>query len=359
MRTLRYMFVRPGFLALEFSRNHRADYITPIRLYLFSSILCFFVLSTQTDLKPGFNLRNPPPKVHAPVDESVRSRYEAEAMLVESLLGSSEVDPLLRVLSRNEDSFTRRHLDQLLGYLQSTSPSQVSTTEKLHLSDLISLLDLSAEELERIELNREVDESTYLRRVAEHFEQPVVRRAGFILSAPQREAARTLLTSSIDAIFGDEVATRLELFILQVLIDVLASPSKVLEEFIDNLPIAMFALLPVMTLLHYLLYIRQRIFLAHHLIFSIHLHVIAFIVFAVLMLLPEPEAEQTIVGMVVNAFSTVLYFALIGHSFLAFRKFYQQGRFVTFVKFSVLGALYLAMLVSSILLVGLYTAVTF
>ena len=44
-RTVRPLFLRPGELASEFSRNRRASYMSPVRLYLVTSILFFFLLS--------------------------------------------------------------------------------------------------------------------------------------------------------------------------------------------------------------------------------------------------------------------------------------------------------------------------
>ena len=47
-RTLKLLMVRPGELSAEFSRNRRASYSSPVRLYLFFSLLFFFVLSVTT-----------------------------------------------------------------------------------------------------------------------------------------------------------------------------------------------------------------------------------------------------------------------------------------------------------------------
>ncbi|MCY3818032.1 MAG: DUF3667 domain-containing protein [Gammaproteobacteria bacterium] len=51
-RTLRLLVLRPGELSAEFSRNRRANYSSPIRLYLFFSLLFFFVLSVTSKPEP-------------------------------------------------------------------------------------------------------------------------------------------------------------------------------------------------------------------------------------------------------------------------------------------------------------------
>ena len=51
-RTIKPLFLRPGELPSEFSRNRRASYVSPIRLYIFSSLAFFFLLSVTTDFEP-------------------------------------------------------------------------------------------------------------------------------------------------------------------------------------------------------------------------------------------------------------------------------------------------------------------
>ena len=45
LATLRSLLLRPGELAIEFSRNRRASYVSPVRTYLFASIVFFGVLA--------------------------------------------------------------------------------------------------------------------------------------------------------------------------------------------------------------------------------------------------------------------------------------------------------------------------
>lgn len=44
-QTVKAMFLRPGQLTVEFTKNRRASYSSPIRIYLVTSILYFFVIS--------------------------------------------------------------------------------------------------------------------------------------------------------------------------------------------------------------------------------------------------------------------------------------------------------------------------
>ncbi len=48
VRTVKLLLFRPGRLSAEFSRNRRAGYMSPVRLYFFASIVFFTVMSLAT-----------------------------------------------------------------------------------------------------------------------------------------------------------------------------------------------------------------------------------------------------------------------------------------------------------------------
>lgn len=52
LRSLRYVFTRPGFLAREHAEGRRASYVSPVRLYLISSAV-FFAASTLVAQREG------------------------------------------------------------------------------------------------------------------------------------------------------------------------------------------------------------------------------------------------------------------------------------------------------------------
>ena len=52
-RTLKLLFFRPGQLSIEFSRNRRARYLSPVRLFLFVSFVHFGALALLTTQGPA------------------------------------------------------------------------------------------------------------------------------------------------------------------------------------------------------------------------------------------------------------------------------------------------------------------
>ena len=57
-RTLWPLFAKPGYLSLEYFAGHRIRYVSPVRLFVFLSIVTFFVAQLSVDfsgMKVGFN----------------------------------------------------------------------------------------------------------------------------------------------------------------------------------------------------------------------------------------------------------------------------------------------------------------
>lgn len=50
VQSFKLLLLKPGQLSLEFSNNRRSSFVSPVRLYLFTSILFFFVLSATTNI---------------------------------------------------------------------------------------------------------------------------------------------------------------------------------------------------------------------------------------------------------------------------------------------------------------------
>ena len=69
-RSLKLLFAKPGQLSVEFSNNRRADFISPIRLYLFTSILFFAVMSLTSDGVP-LTVDRPPEERQIQLDMEV------------------------------------------------------------------------------------------------------------------------------------------------------------------------------------------------------------------------------------------------------------------------------------------------
>ena len=267
-RTLSALFFRPGFLSLEFSRNRRAHYLSPFRLYLFTSLLFFLVLSLTVE-RGGRDLEGP------------------------GLIGvgASEGDK----------------------------------------DDAIANFDFGD-----VEANSEAIEALKRSLGEEH-----AGKIDRILARPESSLPRSLLIRSAEWLAGrDEgLDEPLGLFVVGQLVDVFHAPGSVVRDrFVGYLPVAMFFVLPLYALMLKVLFIRRRRFYAEHLVFSMHIHTIAFAVFGVGLVTPENWP----------AVDGILLLALTAYYFMALKRFYATGVFVAMVSFALLSWLYSLLLATVI-----------
>ena len=256
VRTLKLLMFKPGALALEFSNNRRASYVSPIRLYLFVSILFFFFLSLGTEL--GTDDGQERPQVQVQADEV----EDADTGTLLSLLDEERARRANEILSRSENSIARLILLQLASDLQS--------------------------------MERESIEPAFI----------------------------YLLGEGVDALY---------------------EPTSVARQFMDNLGVGMFVMLPVYALLLKLFYPFRRRYYVENLVFSTHLHTFVYIVFLGQMLFSTDtnigwlEAVQDLAGTALNVWIFVYHY-------LALRRYFGQGRGLTAFKFAGLLTLYFVLL---------------
>ena len=257
LRTVKTMVLRPGELSAEFSRNRRASYSSPVRFYLFVSLVFFFVLSVTTDLRP--------PSEQWP---------EAE-----------------------------------------------------------------------IELQR-VSEGADVERLKSVLEEEDGRKIDDILAHPGRPYLKILVYEAAKALgeAGDDFALdRVDRFVAGQVIDVMHQPLVAVDRLADNLPIAMFVTLPAYAGLLALFYFRKRRYYVEHLVFSVHVHTVAFAVFTVRMLVPG------------GGFLTLV---MLVYYYLALKRYYGDGVVLTALKWFASLLAYGLLLVPGLLLVMFVTLYT-
>jgi hypothetical protein len=127
-------------------------------------------------------------------------------------------------------------------------------------------------------------------------------------------------------------------------IEVLDNPEVAFNKLMDSLPIALFFLLPVYAVLLKLFYWGSNRFYVEHLVFSVYLHIVSFLILTVIMLMPG-EGEPF------SSIASILQLAFLVYYFLALKRYYGQGGWTTTVKFGGLLASYSIMLLPGLLLV--------
>lgn len=104
VRTIGLLLFKPGELALEFTRNRRASYVSPFRLYLFVSLLFFFLLSLTTDIDAELNTQ-----VQIDEQDIVETPTENIAAL-QALLAPEQAAKVQEMLASPEPTISTRQL---------------------------------------------------------------------------------------------------------------------------------------------------------------------------------------------------------------------------------------------------------
>ncbi len=224
-RTLGLLMFRPGRLTMEFSRNRRAGFVSPVRLYIFASFVFFLLLSLVGNLGESFEMS----LTGEGVEISLTEEDPADAA-EEDLADATEEDPA--------DAADQASMEERIAAFRASLPP---------------------------EQRRKVED---------------------ILARPEGSLGRrTLLPVAREG--GLEETSRVERFILLAAIDAFHDPSILPRRFLANMPIAMFCLLPFLGLILAVFHFRKKHFYVEHLVFAIHVQTFAFLIYAVALLLPD------------------------------------------------------------------------
>ena len=326
-RTLASLLFKPGHLSSEFSRNRRAAYTSPVRLYLFTSFMFFLVLSisaggwlSNLDLSDG-DLRmdaGDDPAVADSVLAAVDSAL-AESGLPAGLGLGALVDSVLAEGAPE----TGAPADSALADDQSAGPASAPGGRAE------GQMGAGAEQEGR------AGDPVQLAALKAQLRPEHALRVDDILSRPDESVARQVvgaLVASADAVEPGGSLGWLVRYGRGLAIDLFHDPQAFLQQAIGNLPIAMFFLLPVFAMILAVCYFRRQRFFVEHLVFGMHIHTFVFLMLAAALLVP---GEAT--GNWVKLFLVVVspFYVLI-----AIRRFYGEGWGWTLVKGFVVWSLY-------------------
>ncbi|MCO4811052.1 MAG: DUF3667 domain-containing protein [Gammaproteobacteria bacterium] len=288
-RTLIPLLIRPGKLTLDYLEGRRARYMPPFRMYLVLSVIFFVVafFDPEDDLSLLFE---PPPQ---PSPEEVVAQQEETAAKQEAT--ETAVNEVLTEL-RDEGLIDAEDVD-----------------EANQVGDVV--FGITAEDPDDGDgLNFNVNPATGECTFSGTDDMP---------DWLQRRLTRDRLETICERIGADDGKTLGNLVL-------------------DNIPIALIVLMPIMALVLKGLYPLSRRYFVEHLLFFVHFHSFFFLIltlqvlfarFAELVHLPEPLKILTIVA---AAFYVPVYL------YKAMRRVYSQGHFITFLKYVILSGTYTA-----------------
>ncbi len=334
-RTLKSLLFRPGHLSSEFSRNRRAAYMSPVRIYLFTSFVFFLVLS----ISAGGWLRNLDPS-----DVNLEMDAGDDPAAADSALAVAD-----SVLAAVDSALAERGLPAGLGVgalvggvladstpaagipADSTLPDGASASPASEPPDVAEAqMDAGDEQgggaVDSVQLA-----VLKARLLPEH-----ARKVDDIMGRPGGGGAKQVVRGLAGSADPDERASGVPGWLTRygrgLLIDAFHSPEAFLQRAIGNLPIAMFFLLPVFAMILAVCYFRRKRFFVEHLVFGMHIHTFVFLMLAAALLVPGETTG--------NWVKLCLILVSPLYVLIAMRRFYGEGWGRTLVKGFVVWNLY-------------------
>lgn len=337
--SLRELLVHPGRLTLAYLDGRRVRYLRPLRLYLSATLLFFFLLTVL----------DPVDKVEGLMSRGVRTEQPTGERTAAARV--AQIDSALVEFAAGGEG-RRGVLDSLTAVADSVSRVVVSETGDLEaLSEAIDSQRDSLIQYARLE--RRVRQLRWQR------DQLAVLPPDTLIRIEDWDRASEFIfpQGDIDLVMPDWMPRSRP---VERLLQSRTSEQRAaaLGDFVRNalgrLPTVMFLLLPVFALLLKLIYLRRGWFYSEHLVFALHTHAFAFLVFSALAVLIGFLGDATWVKWIAR----VLLLSLPIYFYVAQKRVYGQSWVKTGAKAVVLGGLYgIALFWGFILAVVLATTV--
>ncbi len=282
------LMFKPGYLAKRFLEGKRLLYLHPAQMYLFISVVFFFITSfavrEKTDLinkglqKVDFKSKIDSINVNKPVLDSV------------------QLSKLMNPLKNNKDALGLKEED--LNRVDS-----IINTESKNLKNSGTSFDFNEEKVDSLIAIDASENEIYK-------EMGMSKDAGYF----QRKFFGQILKFYKDKGAG-----------------------SILQAIFDTIPIALFFLLPIFALILKLLYYNKGRY-AHHLVFSFYYFSFLFTAFSLIY-------GANMIWDIPDWIDTLLVLCTFFYLLLAIKRFYEQGWFLSFFKSSVASFLFLLFVV--------------
>lgn len=325
-RSLGTLVVRPGHLTQAYLAGRRVRYLTPLRLYLISSLLFFFLL---TLIDPADRLGQLAGEEASP--DSVTSvsacRAEVAARLAANRARLAQLESAVDSSTQAAAAAPERDAG---GEPSARVPGPARLT--------ISTSSGDGPEVPSAALEAEIERDEWLSgQLAEAPSDSTVRvmnyeRAAELIATAQPQSGVTVDVQLPEWWPQTETVGRLRT--ARTSGDVIAAGVDLLRESINRLPTVMFLLLPLFALLLKIVYLRRGWYYSEHLVFGLHTHAFAFLVFTVVLLATWGDTGWARIAIAVASVVIPIYFLL------AQKKVYGQGWLRTIGKAFVVGWAY-------------------
>jgi len=299
------LMIKPGYLVSKFIEGKRLMYLHPAQMYLFVSVIFFFIISFSTS------------EIVTKADEINKEVAQSEA--IDNL--SAEAKMAMDSISKyNNQINTKTHL---------------SGTKFKVIDSLAKVKDPDAEEgLGNIEINDVTADEQKADALDDRTFNINLERGpidSLINAGADDDIIYKTLGMSENAGFYERKLYQNVLKLYKG-----SGAGTMVQAFFDSIPVAMFFLLPIFAFIIKIFYFNKGRYV-HHLVFSFYYFSFLFTVFAIMFsinrfLYDIPDWIDWLM-----ALSTYIYFVM------ALKRIYRQGRFLTLLKGGIITFIFLLM----------------
>jgi len=280
------LMFRPGILAKRFIEGKRLLYLHPAQMYLFISVIFFFLYS--------FKIRDASQKIDKALQKiDISSKDSTNVLLPNTaVFDSIAANKLSEQLKENQVFTGMKDEDvQKLDSLINSSTNQDKINKSL-------TFDFSQKRVDSLIASGASDEN-------------ILKEMG--MSDNPNFITKQFYSQMLKFYKSKE-------------------GGSILQSFYDTIPLALFVLLPIFAFLLKLLFYRKGPF-SHHLVFSFYFFSFLFTVFAIIL-------GINYIWEVPDSLDTLLVLSTFFYLFFAIKRFYGQGWFLSFFKTCVTSFVY-------------------
>ena len=346
------LLIRPGFLTREYCAGREERYVKPFRLYLFSSLLFFFLAAFMWP--QGGNLVDFDDSTQNSRQQTRQQLLATEAKLKQEAdtpgrqLSLLAVQEQLKDLDKKSAAVAKTDAgsggtDKHGRQLTEADREQAQLQAKQYLADLDKQpLDARFKQLARAAIQAQLDQLT-----GDKSQTSKTAKAG----------ADSNGDFNID--LGDDKQPRsgTEARIVDLVKKIKDNQAGFKRQLFANLPKIMLLYLPIVALLLKLFYIRSKRYYVEHFVFTLHVHAMFFVVMLLFMLLAFSAKFVPWLSVAAAHAPAFIGWYVTIYLFLALRAFYGQGWFKTSLKFLLLLISYWIAVVITLMADALLTAV--
>lgn len=296
-RTLPPLLLRPGHLSNEYFADRRVRYVSPVRLFVFMSLVSFFAAQLTLNIEGDGAAGDSEIARAESVEEVRRLREEALAALERSGEHSGDapgVGAAMQAARRAVERQAERRLAELRGEVPPDPPKPT--------------LSFGSE--------------------------PWDAKTNPVAIDWLPEAANAWLNRQIRRAEGNIARVQ-------------AEPNLLKDAVLGALPATLFVLLPLFALLLKLAYLLKRRLYMEHLIVALHSH--AFLCLALLLSIVLDALSESVSWLRwLGAVETALFVWMPLYLLLMQKRVYRQGWVMTLLKFFVIGVVYFSLLTTGV-----------